>query len=256
MAVVRTAPGESVTFRALGLLDAFDTQHRVLRLSQIARRSGVPLATAQRRLRDLVDGGLLEHRPDGQFEIGARMWQLGLLSRPTSMREAALPHLQDLVGRTGHTVHLAVLDGHAALVVDRIAGSRTVPTRHLPGARLPLYCTGVGKSLLAFAPQPLQDQVLGAMVPYTRFTVTDPDSVRRQLAKIRRTRIAESHQQHRLGVASVATPVFGSQGEVIAGVALLAPTSSAIGPHVETLRACASAVARSVQLVERLWFEE
>jgi len=192
MAVVRTAPGESVTFRALGLLDAFDTQHRVLSLTQVSRRTGVPLATAQRRLRDLVDGRLLEQRPDGLYEVGARMWRLGLLSRPTSMREAALPHLQDLVARTGHTVHLAVLDGHAALVVDRLAGSRSVLTRHLPGARLPLYCTAVGKALLAFAPEPLQDVVLSSMTPHTRFTLTDPAALRTQLAAVRRTRVAES----------------------------------------------------------------
>jgi DNA-binding IclR family transcriptional regulator len=254
--VVRSAPGESVTYRALGLLDAFDTQHRVLSLSQVARRTGVPLATAQRRLRDLVDGRLLEQRDDGLYEIGARMWQLGLLSRPTSMREAALPHLQDLVARTGRTVHLAVLDGHAALVVDRLAGARTVPTRHLPGARLPLHCTGVGKALLAFAPQALQDRVLAALVPHTRYTVTDPDAVRSSLARVRRTRLAESRQQHRLGVHSLAAPVFGSDGEVTAAVGLLGPVDTPLSRDAEPLRACARAVARAVEAFEARWFDK
>lgn len=255
MAVVRTAPGESVTFRALALLDAFDGQHRVLSLTQIARRTGVPLATAQRRLRDLVDGRLLEQRGDGLFEIGARMWQLGLLSRPTSMREAALPHLQDLVARTGQTVHVAVLDGHAALVVDRIAGSRTVPTRHMPGARLPLYCTAVGKALLAFAPVATQQAVLAAMVPQTRYTVTDPAVIRRQLERIRRTRVAESRQQHRVGVSSRAVPVFGSDGGISAAIALIGPAEVNLDVHVEALRSSAAAIARSVEALEQRWFE-
>jgi DNA-binding IclR family transcriptional regulator len=256
MTVVRTAPGESVTFRALGLLGAFDTQHRVLSLTQIARRTGVPLATTQRRLRDLVDGRLLEQRADGLYEVGARMWQLGLLSRPTSMREAALPHLQDLVARTGQTVHLAVLDGHAALVVDRLAGSRSVPTRHLPGGRLPLYCTAVGKALLAFAPEQLQDEVLSAMTPQTRHTVTDPAALRTQLAGVRRARLAESREQHRLGVSSVAVPVFSSAGEVTAAVALIGPVDAGLATHVEALRSCTTAVAQGVETLERRWFEE
>lgn len=256
MAVVRTAPGESVTFRALGLLDAFDTQHRVLSLSQIARRTGVPVATAQRRLRDLVDGRLLEHREDGLYEIGARTWQLGLLSRPTSMREAALPHLQDLVTRTGQTVHLAVLDGHAALVVDRLGGSRTVPTRHVPGNRLPLYCTAVGKALLAFAAPAIQDAVLAAMVPHTRWTVTDPAAMRDQLASIRRHRLAESRQQHRVGVSSLAVPVFSSAGAPIAAIGLLASSDVAPHKHSEPLRACATAVAHAVEILEQRWYED
>jgi len=245
-----------VTFRALGLLDAFDQQHRVLSLSQVSRRSGTPLATAQRRLRDLVDARLVEHRADGLYEIGSRMWQLGLLSRPTSMREAALPHLQDLVSRTGHTVHMAVLDGHAALVVDRLAGSRTVPTRHRPGARLPLYCTAVGRALLAFAPDSVQEQTLNAMTPHTPLTVTDPEVLRAHLAETRRTRIAESRQQHRLGVSSVAAPVFASDGSVTAAVALIGPMDARLTAHTEPLRGCANAVARSVEVLERRWFEE
>lgn len=256
MVVVRTAPGESVTFRALGLLDAFDGQHRVLSLTQISRRTGVPLATAQRRLRDLVDGRLLAQRADGLYEIGTRMWRLGLLTRPTSMREAALPHLQDLVARTGHTVHLAVPDGHAALIVDRLAGSRTLPTRHLPGARLPLYCTAVGMALLAFAAPTTQDAVLEAMVPHTPFTVTDPALVRAQLRKTRRTRLAESRQQHRLGRASVAVPVVGSDGEVSAAIAVIGPLDLNLGAHVETMRACATAVAHAVGVLEQEWFED
>jgi DNA-binding IclR family transcriptional regulator len=228
----------------------------VLSLTQIARRSGVPLATAQRRLRDLVDGRLLERRGDGLYEVGARMWQLGLLSRPTSMREAALPHLQDLVARTGQTVHLAVLDGRAALVVDRLAGSRSVPTRHLPGARLPLHCTAVGRALLAFAPEPLVDGVLTALTPHTEFTETDPAVIRAQLARIRRTRVAESWQQHRLGVLSIAVPVFGSSGEVAAAVALIGPLDAKLAGHVDAIRSCTQAVAYATELLERRWFEE
>lgn len=256
MAVVRTAPGESVTFRALGLLDAFDGQHRVLSLTQVSRRTGVPLATAQRRLRDLVDGRLLEQRADGLYEIGTRMWRLGLLTRPTSIREAALPHLQDLVARTGHTVHLAVPDGHAALIVDRLAGSRTLPTRHLPGGRLPLYCTAVGKALLAFAPAATQDAVLGAMVPHTPYTVTDPAAVRAQLTRVRRTRVAESRQHYRLGRSSVAVPVFGNEGEVSAAIGLIGPLDLHLGAHVEAMRACATVVTHAVGVLEQQWLED
>ena len=246
MAVVRSAPGESVTSRALSLLDAFDGGHRVLSLSQVSRRSGVPVATAQRRLQDLVDGRLLARRPDGRYEIGARMWHLGLLSRPTTLREAALPHVQDLVAFTRHTAHVAVLEGLGALVIDRIAGSRTVPTRHSPGGRLPLYCTAVGKALLAFTPEEVQRQASRAMVPHTEFTSTDPHALHRQLDEIRRTHVSFSEQEHRVGISSVAVPVFVHR-EVVAAVALLTPVAAHPGSSAEALHVCAAAIARSIE---------
>jgi DNA-binding IclR family transcriptional regulator len=249
--VTRTAPGESVTSRALSVLDAFDEQHAALTLSQVARRSGLPVATAHRRLADLVASRLLHRRADGRYEIGARMWHLGLLSRPTTMREAALPHLQDLVTLTGLTAHVAVLDGLAALVVDRIGGSRAVLTRHSPGGRLPLYCTAVGKVLLAFAPVTVQDQALRALVAHTSHTITDPGVVRRQIREIDRTRLASSRQEHRDGVASIAVPVFRA-GAVVAAIGLLAPLRAGVDTHAEALRSCSAQVARSLAALERV----
>src|SRR3712207_7912270 len=141
----------SVTLRATAVLGAFDGDHRCLNLSQLSRRSGLPLAPTHRLAADLVAGRLLVRRGDGRYEIGARMWRLGLLAPATDLPELALPHLQDLVAATGHTVHLAVLDGASALVIERLAGTKTIPTRHSPGSRLPLHCTAVGKALLAYA---------------------------------------------------------------------------------------------------------
>lgn len=215
----------SVTLRAISVLTAFDDGHRCLTLSELSRRSGLPLATVHRLAADLVRGRLLVRRGDGQYEIGARLWRLGLLSPATGLRELALPHLQDLVGATGHTVHLAVLDGASALVIERLTGTRTLPTRHNPGSRIPLHCTAVGKVLLAHAPPALVQEVAGDLRPRTGYTVTDPRTLLRQLDQIRRTGLARSTQEHRLGVSSVAVPVDGPAG-VVAAIGLLAALTS------------------------------
>jgi DNA-binding IclR family transcriptional regulator len=155
-----------------------------------------------------------------------------------------MPHLQDFVSATGHTVHLAVLDGASALVIERLAGTKSLPTRHSPGGRLPLHCTAVGKALLAFAPPPLVDEVMGDLPRLTAYTVTDPRILHRQLDGIRRTGLARSAQEHRLGVSSVAVPVNGHEG-VVAAVGLLAPLSSprvtSALPHLRSAAASVSA---------------
>lgn len=218
-------PSRSVTLRATSVLGAFDAEHRCLNLSEMSRRSGLPLATVHRLAADLVEGRLLVRREDGRYEIGARMWRLGLLAPPSDLRESAQPHMQDLVAATGHTVHLAVLDGTSALVIERLAGTRTLPTRHSPGDQLPLHCTAVGKALLAYAPASVVDEVQSDLRRYTAYTVTEPRALRRQLDEIRRTGLARSAQEHRVGVSSVAHPVSGHDG-VVAALALLAPLSA------------------------------
>jgi DNA-binding IclR family transcriptional regulator len=233
----------SVTLRAIAVLSAFDGEHRCLTLSQLSRRSGLPLATVHRLAADLVEGRLLVRRGDGRYEIGARMWRLGLLAPATDLRELALPHLQDLVAATGHTVHLAVLDGAGALLIERLAGTKTLPTRHSPGGRLPLHCTAVGKALLAYAPAPLVEEVMGDLRRHTAYTVTDARVLHRQLDQIRRTGLARSAQEHRLGVSSVAVPVNGHEG-VVAAIGLLAPlTSPRLPDALPHLRAAAASVS-------------
>ncbi|PVY98006.1 IclR family transcriptional regulator [Actinomycetospora cinnamomea] len=246
----RTAPGRSATSRALSVLDAFDGGHRTLTLSHIARRAGLPVATAHRLVGELCAARLLSRRPDSRYEIGARVWQLGLLAPPASLREAALPHLQDLVITTGRTVHLAVLDGDRALVVERLASSRTQPTRHRPGGHTALHCTAVGKVLLAHSPPAVRDEALRSPARYTPWTITDPGTIRRQLDAILTSGYAQSAQEHRQGVWSVAMPITGPSG-VVAALGVLAPlTAPRLADALSPLSAAATAISASVADVD------
>lgn len=236
----------SGTARALALLGAFDERHRVLTLTALARRAGLPLATASRMLIDLAAERLLVRRGDGAYEIGARIWHLSLLSPQTALREAALPHLQDLVATTGHTAHLAVLDGTGALVLERLAGTRSLPTRHTPGLRLPLHCTAVGKALLAHAPAEVYAAVAAELTRHTAHTITDATVLGRQLDQVRRTGVARSAQEHRIGVFSLAMPILAGSGPLTA-VGLIAPLSSPrLSETLPPLRNATAAIAATV----------
>src|ERR671916_1024760 len=123
-----TTAGRSVTARALAVLGAFDSTAPRLTLSEIAERSGTPLSTAHRLLAELTAWGALHRRPDGRYEIGPKLWDLGLLAPvQTELREVAAPFLLDVHTTIRDTVHLAVRDGLSALYVDRISGRDSVP---------------------------------------------------------------------------------------------------------------------------------
>src|SRR3954454_13345303 len=164
--------GRAVTSRALAVLDAFSTTSRRLSLSEIATRSGTPVSTAHRLLGELTAWGALRRRPDGRYEIGHKLWDLGLLAPvQTELREVAHPFLLDVHTATRDTVHLAVRDGPRALYVERISGRESVPVISSVGSRLPLHAPGFGKVLLAAAPDDVVEQVLRAPARQTRHTV-------------------------------------------------------------------------------------
>ena len=98
------ASGRSVTSRALALLGAFDDAHPRLSLTDLARRAGLPLSTTHRLVAELVAWDGLARRTDGRYEIGRRIWDLGLLAPVhRELREVALPFLQDVAAATGRT---------------------------------------------------------------------------------------------------------------------------------------------------------
>ncbi|OKJ88862.1 IclR family transcriptional regulator [Streptomyces sp. TSRI0107] len=205
------------------MLEAFTAQHTLLTLSELARRTHMPVSTVHRMLTDLVAWGALERDPQGRYRVGLRLWEVGSLApRSQGLRERALAHMEDLSARTRENVQLAVRDDAEVVFVERIAARGAVPTLTRVGGRLPITATGAGLMLLAHAPTPVQDAVLGRPVPaHTEFTLTDSGSLRRVLAQIRACGYAVSDRQLSTDTLSVAAPVKDASGEVVAAVSVV-----------------------------------
>lgn len=241
-------PGASVTSRVLAVLSAFDEQHRKLTLTEIATRADLPLATAHRLVGELAAAGFVRRHSDGKYVVGRRLWRLGLLAPAQSgLREVASPFLSDLHAATLATVHLAVRDGDCALYVDRISGSASVPVVSTVGTRLPLHATGVGKVLLAYAPEELVASVLADLTRVTPYTVTQPGRLSRELSRVRTEGYAQTHEEMSLGACSVAVPVHGLGRTVVASLGLVVPSLKRDRPRlVAALQVAAQGIGRSL----------
>ncbi|MGH3335590.1 MAG: IclR family transcriptional regulator, partial [Nocardioides sp.] len=168
----------------------------------------------------------LVRRPDGQYVIGRRLWQVGLLApAETGLREVATPFLNDLHAATRATLHLAVRDRHEVLYLERLSGRTSVPVVSTVGSRLPMHTTGVGKVLLAHAPDDVVETVLANLTRVTPYSVTQPPRLRHQLAAVRRDGWATTVEEMTLGACSVAVPVrAGAAGPVVAALGIVVPS--------------------------------
>ena len=168
----------SVPAKLLSLLDAFTEGNAAWTLSELSRRTGLPLTTTHRLAGELQRWGGLERGEDGRYRIGLRLVELAALCpRGTGLRDVALPFMQDLYEATHQNVQLAVRDGLDGVYIERISGRLAVPVRTKIGAHWPLHATGVGLVLLAYAPPAVQEEVLaGPLKRFTPHTFTDPAS--------------------------------------------------------------------------------
>lgn len=234
--------------KLLAILGAFDADHRELGLTELSRRCGLTLSTTQRRAADLLSWGALERSEGGVYRVGLRLWEVGSLApRGTPLREVALPFMEDLYVVTRENVQLAVREGTEAVFVERIAGRTAVPVLTRVGGRFAVHATGVGLVLLAHAPVTVLDDVLAQGLPaYTAATITDPARLRRELAGIRRDGYAVSRGAVTEDALSVAAPITGARGEVVAAVSLVVPLDGA-RPRtlIPAVRATARAISRA-----------
>ena len=240
----------SVPAKLLSLLDAYTEGRSAYTLSELSRRTGLPLTTAHRLVGELERWGGLERGEDGRYRIGLRMVELAALCpRGVGLRDIALPYMQDLYEATHQNVQLAVREGIDGVYIERIAGREAITVRTRVGAHWPLHATGVGLVLLAFAPPAVQEAVLAAPLRrFTPYTITEPAVLRRTLAEVRRTGVAVSDRQIDDDAYSVGAPVYGPDGNCVAALSVVVgyddPGRTSWGPAV---RAAALGISRQLR---------
>jgi DNA-binding IclR family transcriptional regulator len=189
--------------------------------NEIARRAGTTASTVSRQLGTLVAARLVEHVPhSGQYRLGVRLVELAnaVLVR-LDVRALARPHLDALVAATGETATLSVPGGPDAVTVDFVATQHHVQGVMQLGRPSIAHATAAGKVMLAFTgrgPTP-------PLAAYTERTITDPALLEEELERIRRRGWADAYEERERELNAIAAPVFASDGELAAIVALQGP---------------------------------
>ncbi|GLZ12691.1 IclR family transcriptional regulator [Actinomadura sp. NBRC 104425] len=243
-----SAAGESVLSRVVRIFEAFGPDDRALGVTQIARRAGLHVATASRLVDELVRHGWLRRDPDRRVRIGVRMWELASRASPAlSLREAAMPYMEDLHAVVGHHTQLGVLEGREVLFIERLSSPEAVVNLTRIAGRLPAHVSSSGLVLLAHAPRELQESVLaGPLAAYTPHTVTDPGRLRAVLADVRRSGVAFCRGYVDERAAGIAVPLRDADGAVVAALSVVVPNDDNARMQIPALKAAARGVSRAM----------
>jgi IclR family transcriptional regulator, pca regulon regulatory protein len=236
--------------RGLEILSSFTSTRPRLGVSELAREVGISRSTSHRYIATLAALGYLEQdRPTRKYRLGPRVLDLGFSAiNSMELRAIAAPYLQDLSDETGHTVNMAVLDGVDILYIERCRsasqGQRDIDLNLHAGSRLPAYCTSMGKVLLAALPPDEQDRRLAQITFIKRGpnTLTATETLRAELGRVRAHGLAVNNEELASGLRSIAVPVRGRDGQVVAAINLAVHRSLAsvedliarLGPALET----------------------
>jgi IclR family transcriptional regulator, pca regulon regulatory protein len=206
--------------RGLAVLRVFGPGSSELTLSEVARRASLTRAAARRFLLTLTDLGYV--RFDGRlFSLTPRVLELGYayLSGLT-LPDIAEPHLEWLVREVGESSSMSVLDGDDVVYVARVPTSRIMAVAINVGTRFPAYATSMGRVLLAgLDPAGLDTYLARAdLRPLTGSTISEPESLRRELRRVRQQGWAMVDQELEEGLRSIAAPVHNRSGAVAAAV--------------------------------------
>lgn len=206
--------------RGLAVLRAFSDQRRSLTIAQISHKTGIPRAAVRRCLYTLRELGYAD--ADGNnFSLKSKVLTLGysyLSSTPLTVSTA--PYLNTISRALNESCSLAVLEDDEILYVARSATSRIMSVSLNTGSRLPAYCTSLGRVMLAHLPPEELDAYLGRvkLKAFTERTVVSAARLREILIGVRGAGYALLEEELEVGLRSLAVPVRGASGNVLAAL--------------------------------------
>lgn len=208
--------------RGAQALQCFTPDAPSLPLTDIAEKLGIPKGSAYRLVSTLEKLGFIEQDPGTkQYRLGVKVLALGqAYLSGLEYPDVALPHLEELAIDTRESASMAILDDGEIVYVARASIRRVMSSNLFVGSRLPSYCTSMGKVLLAHLSPSQLDEVLARVdiQRHTHKTVANEAALRSTFPAILEQGYAISDRELDLTLRSIAAPIHGPGGRVVAAI--------------------------------------
>jgi DNA-binding IclR family transcriptional regulator len=236
--------------RMMGLLSALSRHATPVNLKQLATETRLHPSTAHRILSVMVDNRLVDRIEPGTYRLGIRLLELGsLVKSRINVRQEALSHMHRLQQELGETVNLSVRHDDEVVYIERTAGSNSMMrVVQIIGARAPLHITAVGKLFLAEdGPDKCVEYARRTGLPkFTDNTLTDAETLAKELDKIRRQGYAFDNEEAEKGVSCIGAGIYNDDGFLVAGLSVSAPSDRLNRGWASQVRQTAESISRAI----------
>jgi IclR family transcriptional regulator, pca regulon regulatory protein len=213
--------------KGMAVLESFDTQRQRLNATMASQKAGITRAAARRHLLTLAYLGYLE--TDGSyFWLAPKIMRFsGSYLSSARLPRVVQPTLNRLASLSGHSYSVVVLDEQEVVIVARSDIARVLAYGLHLGARLPAHATSTGHVLLSAKSKDeftnwCKDKTL---IRLTRFTLTSFNELKKRIRLIQKNDFDISCEEHELGVSALSVPLRDMQGQVVAAINVVLPSS-------------------------------
>jgi len=214
--------------RALTLLDVLAHEGRVIGVVELSRRVQLHVSTVHRLLGTLMAGEYVQQDPEtGRYSLTGKIHQLAQAFLGwRDLRRVSRSHLERVAKVTGETANLVVLERDEACYLDKVESPQSLKFLTKIGHRAPLYCTAVGKVMLANLREEEVEEFVKrvSLIPQTRSTITSRQKLRRELRKVASQGFAVDREECEKGASCLAVPLRDHTGVVVAALGISGPT--------------------------------
>ena len=214
--------------RALTILDLFDEHSTELKITEISERMNLNKSTVHSLLKTLKKSGYIDQDGEsGKYKLGMKLLERGnFVITNLDVRNIAKKYLLDLSKKTGHTLHLVILEGKEGLYIDKVEGTSANVLYSRIGRRVPIHTSGVGKLLVALSSQEEIDKMMDGYIfdQRTPRTITNKTDFLNELAEIKINGFAYDREENEPGICCLAFPIRNHKGNAIAAFSVSMPT--------------------------------
>jgi len=246
-----TSPRTTAVDRAIDVIELLSENEGTLSLSQIVDELGIPKQSLIRILNTLCVRGIIDKAEKrGFYRLGINLlFTENHLQDKRNLRSIAWPSMQELSQKIRKTIELSILDRDQLVCIERIQGNESVNIYSRIGAVYPYFhAVSVGKVYLAQMDSAKRKENLKkiGLPAVTENTITDADTLEKELLKVKSNGFAFEDQELRKGVRRVAAPIYDKTNKVVGCISVAAPIFSFELDDVDRLGMLAKETAREI----------
>jgi DNA-binding IclR family transcriptional regulator len=213
--------------RASSILEAIAKNNNHISITELSKVVDLHKSTVHRLLKSLIELGYVrQNANDSHYELTIKLFELGAsVVRQNDLIATARPYLEKLSVLSGEVVHLVIPDQTDIIYVDKVESTHTLRMHSYIGKRSPMYCTAVGKAILATRSDDAVRNFWSQISPvkHTPYTIVDLESFLQELEQIRSKGIAYDNEEHETEIRCVGTALSNYSGSVVGAISISGP---------------------------------